>query len=150
MIQRIQSLYIFLVVVLMSLCSFLPLLEVMGHNGELYTTLASGIVQDGETILATTPLFILTLSIVFINLVALLAFRKRMIQIRLLIFSIVLQIGTYVMGGYYLLQIGKDIDAVSSPNIAVTFPLIACVLSFLAIRAIGKDEALVRSLDRIR
>ncbi|MDD2382096.1 MAG: DUF4293 family protein [Mariniphaga sp.] len=30
------------------------------------------------------------------------------------------------------------------------FPLLAVVLDYLAIRAIGKDEVLVRSMDRIR
>jgi hypothetical protein len=35
-------------------------------------------------------------------------------------------------------------------NIAVVFPLIAIILDYLAIRNIGKDEALVRSIDRIR
>lgn len=35
-------------------------------------------------------------------------------------------------------------------KIPVAFPLAAAILDFLAIRAIGKDEALIRSLNRIR
>jgi hypothetical protein len=35
-------------------------------------------------------------------------------------------------------------------KIPMSFPLIAIILDYLSIRAIGKDEALVRSLDRIR
>jgi hypothetical protein len=35
-------------------------------------------------------------------------------------------------------------------HIAIIFPLIALVLDYLALRAIFRDEMLVKSLDRIR
>jgi hypothetical protein len=35
-------------------------------------------------------------------------------------------------------------------KVTVVFPVVAAILDFLAIRALGKDEALVRSLNRIR
>ena len=35
-------------------------------------------------------------------------------------------------------------------RIAIIFPLVALILDYLALRAIFKDETLVRSLDRIR
>jgi hypothetical protein len=35
-------------------------------------------------------------------------------------------------------------------KIPVVFPIVAVILDYLAIRAIGKDEALIRSLNRIR
>jgi len=40
--------------------------------------------------------------------------------------------------------------ATASFKIAVAFPLVAIILDYLAIRSIGKDEALIRSLNRIR
>ena len=33
---------------------------------------------------------------------------------------------------------------------ALSFPLVSLILNYLAIRNIGADEALVRSLDRLR
>jgi hypothetical protein len=41
-------------------------------------------------------------------------------------------------------------DAQVSYKVSIFFPLIAVILDYLAIRAIGKDEALIRSIDRIR
>jgi len=35
-------------------------------------------------------------------------------------------------------------------EIGIVLPLVAIVLDYLAIRAIDKDEALIRSIDRIR
>ena len=35
-------------------------------------------------------------------------------------------------------------------RIAIIFPIVALILDYLALRAIFKDETLVRSLDRIR
>ena len=35
-------------------------------------------------------------------------------------------------------------------KISTVFPLVAVILDYLAIHAIGKDEALIRSIDRIR
>ena len=40
--------------------------------------------------------------------------------------------------------------AALSVKIALSFPIIALILDYLAIRNIGADEALVRSLDRLR
>ena len=41
-------------------------------------------------------------------------------------------------------------DASVSVKIALSFPLVNLILDYLAIRNIGADEALVRSLDRLR
>ena len=36
------------------------------------------------------------------------------------------------------------------PNWTIVLPIVNVILTYLAIRAIGSDEALVRSLDRLR
>lgn len=150
MLQRIQSLFILAALTLMVLVSFLPLVHFLSEDGLHYGLYASGIYTGAETILATLPLLILTLSSSAFNAIALISFKKRMLQIRLLIFSIILQLGVYAMGAYYLLQLNEGFASPLSPSLPVTFPLISAILCFLAVRAIGKDEALVRSLDRIR
>ena len=45
---------------------------------------------------------------------------------------------------------GKFTDIALNVKIALSFPIIALILDYLAIRNIGADEALVRSLDRLR
>lgn len=51
---------------------------------------------------------------------------------------------------YYIKSFANQLNSVISYQIIVVFPLISAILTYLAIRAIGKDEALIRSLDRIR
>jgi hypothetical protein len=41
-------------------------------------------------------------------------------------------------------------EAQISFKISILFPIVAIILDYLAIRGIGKDEALIRSIDRIR
>lgn len=67
---------------------------------------------------------------------------------RILVFAILLMLGLFGMFYFFTYYSFKGADV--SFNIAVVFPLIAIILDYLAIRNIGKDEALVRSIDRIR
>ncbi len=69
---------------------------------------------------------------------------------RLSVFSLVLMLGYYPMMFYYKMLINKELETIATFGFPVVFPVVGVILSFLAIRAIGKDEALVRSLDRIR
>ena len=50
---------------------------------------------------------------------------------------------------FYFTYAGFD-DAIVAFKIPIAFPVVAIILDYLAIRAIGKDEALIRSLNRIR
>ena len=149
MIQRIQSLYLLISAVLMALVSFLPLMHIFseGTNFDVY---ALGIKEGNTTVLNTLPLFINTISAAALILIALFAFRKRLLQIRIIIFSAVLQLGSYGLGAYYILQLNSSEMAPLSTSMPAIFPLISIILCILAIISIGKDEALVKSLDRIR
>lgn len=149
MIQRIQSLYILLGTVLLALSTQLSLVSFMSADGD-YVFAASGITQAENVVLATTPLLILLLVSAGFNAFAFISFKKRMLQVRALVFSIILQLGSYGLGAYYMLQIKDSIVGNAAFSFPVSFPIVAAILSFLAIRAIGKDEALVKSLDRIR
>ena len=61
-----------------------------------------------------------------------------------------------LMFGYYailficLIQGARSMEADWNLRIPAAFPLVCVVLDWLAIRAIGKDEALIRSLNRLR
>ncbi|NLA23333.1 MAG: DUF4293 domain-containing protein, partial [Bacteroidales bacterium] len=50
----------------------------------------------------------------------------------------------------YLFMTGKSLEAKVHFKIFIAFPIISAILLWLAMRAIGKDEALIRSIDRIR
>jgi len=73
-----------------------------------------------------------------------------MIQIRLSVFNLVLQIGSLGLMYYFIYYANKQFADEFSLNVLFVMPIIALVLTYLAIRNIGKDEALVRSVNRIR
>ena len=71
-------------------------------------------------------------------------------QIRMTIFSSIVLIGWYVTYGLFIYSLSGDLEASFRPSLMAAFPLVSIILNYLAIRAIGADEFLVRSLDRIR
>jgi hypothetical protein len=84
-------------------------------------------------------------------------FKNRQLQIRLCGVLCVLLIGALAVIGGFTYSIVNNIFAdfaISWSNIAfrlpVIMPLISVIITPIAMRAILKDEILVRSLDRIR
>lgn len=155
MIQRIQSLYLFLVTVLSFITLFSP---VAGLQHELTATIYQlsykGLMQlspTGSILLANTWMLTAIMAIIpLLSLITIFLFKKRLLQIRLLFFNIVLMAGYYGLMFIYLWQMGKSLEAEMFIELVSAFPLVNIVLSFMAIRAIGKDEALIKSLNRIR
>jgi len=69
---------------------------------------------------------------------------------RINLINIILMIGYLGLNYYYIQSFTNQLNGVVSYKITVIFPVVAAILTYLAIRAIGKDEALIRSMDRIR
>lgn len=152
MLQRIQTVYLLIIVALTVATLFLPL-AVLETGGVLYTFDAAGVSTVGaqpELIYPTWGLFALTAVIVLIALLTIFLFKKRILQIRLCVFNALLMIGFYGLFGFFLWTLKGELAAGISVKIASCFLLINLILDYLAIRNIGADEALVRSLDRLR
>ncbi|WP_010663710.1 DUF4293 domain-containing protein [Marinilabilia salmonicolor] len=155
MIQRIQSVYLLIAAVLTGSLFFFPMAE-MADMKDLYRLNWQGIFQveaDGsmQMMIPGWALTILTVLTTAVSLITIFLYKKRMIQIRLCAVNMGLQLGLSGMI-YYLAQSGaKELGAAEvSFNWPLVMPLIAIVFTYLALRGIGKDEALVRSLNRIR
>jgi hypothetical protein len=138
MIQRIQSVYLFLVTVLQVTL--------------LMSDIATYIDEGGETICKTTSLPIvaaLTSLTAIIPAISMFLYRKRILQIRFNIFNSILLVALQGFIVYYAVSFYRV--AVSfNFSITSTFSIISIILSILAIRSILKDELLIRSLNRIR
>lgn len=153
MIQRIQTVYLALVAILCLLGLCLPLAQyfedgslVAAFNNFRFIEESKGATADWGACGLSVLLVIVTL----ITLMSIMLFRYRMRQLRLVIFSTILLVG-YVI--YYALlawkfQMMTDADYNLCP--AAIFPVLSIILNCLAIHGIRKDEALVRSLDRLR
>jgi Flp pilus assembly pilin Flp len=81
-------------------------------------------------------------------------FKKRMLQLRISVFNAVLLVLLYfVLGGTFYLDFLTEMPLdgfATSYGFSLIIPLVNIILTVLAIRGIGADEALVRSLDRLR
>lgn len=147
MIQRIQTVYLFISALLIASLMKLTFAE-LSVNNELYTFVAKGIFKGEELIFNGMAIFVFIPVIALLHFITIFLYKKRILQIRILVFSIVLLLGLFGLF-FYFSYAGFD-GAKIAFKIPVAFPLVAVILDYLAIRAIGKDEALIRSLNRIR
>lgn len=152
MVQRIQTVYLLVATILVGSIFAYPIAELLSSEGQLFIFNFNGLSIENEAGLyfLTIPPIILLGIIALIPLVSMFLYKKRIIQMRLNSFNIILMIGYVGLNYYYIQNFSKQLDGVVSYQIAAIFPFIAAVLTYLAIRAIGKDEALIRSMDRIR
>jgi len=125
MIQRIQSLYFVFAFFLLS--------------GLLYYS----ILWNEASWISKNHLFYLNPTLVLLSVFL---FKKRILQARLCLLSIVIQL---VLVGYYGVQLFVGV-AYLLTYFVFGVSLVSILLLFLARSAILKDEALVRSVDRIR
>lgn len=155
MIQRIQTLYLLAIVVLSTFTLFSPMADLfnkadmsvylLDYKG-IYLTNPAGNVYQSNVIWLT----VISSLVPIISLITIFLFKKRIAQIRFSIINMFLMAGYYVLLYIYLWFAGQNLHVEWSLHLAAAFPLVNIVLNFLAIRAIGKDDALVKSLNRIR
>ncbi len=152
MIQRIQSVYLFFALIITGSLFFLNLAE-LATASEGYVLTYKGVFTSGEDVIMAMPALalniLLILAMVF-TIATLFLYKKRMLQIRLSALNMGLHAGLSVMIFYFGKIAAKEFHAELSFNWPLILPLISIILIFLAMRSIGKDEALIRSLNRIR
>ncbi|HAQ17846.1 MAG TPA: DUF4293 domain-containing protein [Prolixibacteraceae bacterium] len=147
MIQRIQTLYLLISAILIAILIVLPFAEILS-NGVIYQFNMKGVLLDGVLKKSGTLLSILTGTGLALHGYAILSFRNRTRQIRVIVFAILLLIG--VVGMFYYFTYFSFSGSKISFKMGAVFPVVAIILDYLAIRGIKKDEALIRSIDRIR
>jgi hypothetical protein len=77
-------------------------------------------------------------------------YRTRLVQSRVAMLGCILMVGWYCIYAAFWFLLSEKYHAEFHPEPWAGFPAVACIFAFLAFRAILKDEALVRSLDRLR
>lgn len=150
MLQRIQTLFLLLAAAAMLIASVTPL-AIFLHEGENVVFEAMGVYQNGELNSSTWGLFLLTVVSSVLALFTVFLYKQRMLQIRLSIFNLVCMVGFYLYFGFILYKLYLVENLLfEKVGVGVIMPVIAIILTILAIRKIGADEALVRSLNRLR
>lgn len=150
MIQRIQSLYLSLVVIGCICMFFFPI--GIYHEYQFSLLGAKQLVVEPMHVLTlnTIPLIIITLAVAILALVIILQYKKRAKQYRLSRILILTNILLIIIIFIFADTIEKKLGETTKYYVSAMIPLVTLLLSFLASRGIRRDEALVKSSDRLR
>lgn len=154
MLQRKQTISLFLAVALTAVCLCLQIgsivpKELGNVESEFYNLwILKG---DGTRTFVVWPLFAVLLVSCTVGLIAIFLYRNRPLQSALCLASILLITGWYLSYGIYAYYFSGRFDEVSfCPTWVAVLPFVALICFVLARRSIIADEKLVRSADRIR
>jgi hypothetical protein len=125
MLQRIQTLFLLASFFLLMLLFWLPIAE--------------------NIFVLQFPLLMLQIITIAVNLTTIFSYKRRPLQIR---YCILNGLCLLVYQGIAIFVVARAVD--SHWQLPLVFPAIATICTFIAIRYIAKDEALVRSQDRLR
>jgi hypothetical protein len=131
--------------------TFLPL-ATLHRDSECYLFDVFGLTAcspGAEFVYPVWGLFALTAIIALLSVVTIFLYKKRILQIRICVFNGILLIGFYGFFAF-LVYMMKQNGLSAGVKIPLSFPLISLILDYLAIRNIGADETLVRSMERLR
>lgn len=170
MIQRKQSIFIFIAAAILFLTYFAPLGLFIGEKNSLILNLfgVQSIVPGLESpvgIYFTLPLLTIVSTIVLLAIVTIFMYKNRRIQLFLIRFMMLLLLtymGLYffyyvdtlegISGGLASYEYGIIIPGtvIQIPVVIFILPLISALFLLLATRGIIHDEKLIRSVDRLR
>lgn len=147
MIQRIQTVYLLIVAGLLITAMCLPMGYFIDAMGE-HPFKALGMDVNGA-FQSTWGLFGILMLSTLVAAATIFLFKNRMLQIRMTIFNSLLLIGYYIafLAFYFALKNDANLFRIGW---ALCLPLIAIILNILAVRAIGRDEVMVKAADRLR
>jgi hypothetical protein len=150
MIQRIQTLYLLLVVILGTLLCFFSPMHFLMPDGIDYVSLHA---------FDKWPLAVMTVVIPLLALVNIFLFKRRLLQARLNIMNVIFCLGYYALIVLYAAFVVKGYEPIHGMTLTdadwyitlwAAIPAINIVLTMMATRRILTDEALVRAADRLR
>lgn len=143
-IQRIQSVYLFLVAVLMVVYMFLPVVGLINDNGtESIGALTTGGITYGSPLLLCLDALIAVLA-----LITLFKYRNLSLQIKLCKITLLMVVTLLVcVGVTAYIQKGISIAVVQW---TVALPFVAMVLTMLALKGVKHDKKLLSDSERIR
>ena len=158
MIQRIQTVYLAIVAIFSVSVLFAKIgtylvgaNTVAWFNNFVFNAEGTSVESAGPWALG-----VILILVFILNVVSIMLFNFRMRQLRLTIFSTILLIGYVATYAFFAWLYQGKLEAAGIEDVSYHFPFIALlpilsiIFNILAIHGIRKDEALVRSLDRIR
>ncbi len=156
MIQRVQSIYLFLVFILISITVFLPVIGFQAGDQVFFMSIFrfDGVenISFVEKLPNIWPLPILSAILGITSLLSLFRYHNRRQQLMLNMFNLLINFGLLISILFYADFIAKfaEVNDKVEYQIAAYFPIITVALIILANRNIRKDDNLVKESDRLR
>lgn len=149
MIQRIQSIYLFISGMSLS-ALFLAFMDFAGlkPEAEAQRTLA---LSDGVINLEDNNIaMICTFAAIAMFIAAIFLYRNRSLQMKVVAVSMILTMVVFLIAVWLLMTYMKLAGNDLLPGPGLVSPVLAIIFGWLSNRSIRKDEALVKSMDRLR
>lgn len=150
MLQRIQTIFLFLITLFSVLQLFVPFQTISTYENTLQLYLSPTKYNEATQAIIHLPLIICIL-ITILSVVAIFLYKKRSVQMKLC--TLIALISLCLTASLFLFTYAKLDDkheTIISYHAAAFIPLINIVLAFIAKRFIKRDDELVKSADRIR
>ena len=155
MIQRIQSVYFFLAVLVTALMFFFPLAEFYGSSNFLVYAYKIDFYDPDPTLILSPyflmPLMSVLILIIILTLTALFSFKHRKRQLTLTKLSMALTL--ILLAGYffgYMVLLEESVGSAPIYKYASFLPALSFLFLMLANNGVKKDEKLIKSMDRLR
>lgn len=149
MIQRKQSVFLFLAFVITLVCLCLPIAELqpitMGGNIKIYNLF---IANNGSADYSVCGMFGTLVISSLLSLATIFLYRNRKLQANFCVCNIFLLIAWYIVLGASLRTVATSMTF--HVNFTAILPAVAAILVFMARAGVIHDEKLVRAADRIR
>lgn len=156
MIQRIQTLFLFLAALASGLMFFFPVAQYYGeqHTLAFYVTHIQDFVPGNPELFSASfllPLSVLSALVTVLPLLIIFMYKNLTGQLRLVRLNILLDLVLIgLMFFYYAEQLRIKTAVEANYDFGVFLPLISLVFLFLAMKGVKRDIELIRSADRLR
>jgi len=164
MIQRIQSLFLLCTAIVTGLMFFIPVASIPVNTAlcDFYTTKMIQTSPQSQFIMWNWPSMILNIFITALAFITIFVRKKKsktvkptlFLQFRLATVNLVLQLGLFILLWLLLTKnLPQEVsffESLQYTHLSFIFPIVGMIFTWLAIRGIIKDIALLKSFDRIR
>lgn len=151
MIQRKQTLFLLIAVVLNFLCLIFPIGEFIPRGVGVNPLMYNLWIEDGQgsVSFASAPLFWILFLETIVSVVTIFRYNNRRQQIKFCSLNILLLVLWYITYAI-VFSLNSIEDGDFKLHMVAIFPLISLILTMMAKRGVKADEALIRAADRIR
>ncbi|WP_298639988.1 DUF4293 domain-containing protein [uncultured Prevotella sp.] len=151
MIQRKQTLFLLIAVVLNFLCLIFPIGEFIPRGVGVNPLMYNLWIEDGQgsVSFASAPLFGILFLETIVSVVTIFRYNNRRQQIKFCSLNILLLVLWYITYAI-VFSLNSIEDGGFKLHMVAVFPLISLIFTMMAKRGVKADEALIRAADRIR